>query len=245
MKRSLPVIMFGVVVALAACAQAPRTEEQPPVPSVTGTVNSPDPDFKVLGATMVMIEPSAISTATMTEVIPGLFASEPVAIAADGTFELPLPAAEDIPASVLAPAADFAEIEDLLECPLTASSTTARVSYLYVVGYLNLPGVVFLSIMGSGFSVATTAPVDFEGPGDMSDYTIVSWLFASDDVSVVSGEVTCSFDGTPLTVELDLTAGWNQVALSFQHDPDTGDVTGVMFGNDDAEELYFNLVGAV
>lgn len=215
------------------------------MPSVAGTVNYPTPDFKVLGASMVMLDPSALTSATMTEVIPGLFASEPAAIAADGTFELPLPAAEDIPASVLAPAADLAEMEDLIECPLTADSITARVSYLYTAGFINLPGVAFLSIMGSGFSIATTAPVDFEGPGDISDYTIVTWLFATDDVSVTSGAATCSFDSTPLTVELDLTAGWNQVALSFQHDPDTGDVTGVVFGNDDTEELYFNLVGPV
>ncbi len=215
------------------------------MPSVAGTVSYPTPDFKVLGASMVMLDPSALTSAAMTEVIPGLFASEPVAIAADGTFELPLPAAEDIPASVLAPAADLAVMEDLIECPLTADSITARVSYLYMAGYLNLPGVVFLSIMGSGFSIVTTAPVDFEGPGDISDYTIVTWLFATDDVSVTSGAATCSFDSAPLTVELDLTAGWNQVALSFQHDPDTGDVTGVVFGNDDAEELYFNVVGAV
>lgn len=243
MKRWVNVLMLGTLVALAACSQAPKSEE-PAATYVRGEVVSPSPDYVPQSAFMIMVDEAELDTADVLRLGPGVYASDSVPVAADGTFELPLPEADEMPASVLVPGNDFFNFPGAT-CSITASVAGARVSQYYAEGvFILLPGVAFLSFLGPSFSITTTAPFDFsDSAAVLYEQTLVSWLFATEDVALSAGETGCDVGGDSLMIDLDLKAGWNQVGLSFEVDPDTEEVVGGALENNDTEQLYFNLMG--
>lgn len=242
MQRFPGAFALAAVIALTACSQAPQGGQR--APSVAGKVVSPYPDFMPQAASLLMVDSASLDTSAVNQVAPGVYTAGAAAIAADGSFELVLPKADELPAAVLVPANDLLKFGSA-SCTLTVSAAGARVSQYYSEGLTILvPGVVFLSFLGPTFSLTTTAPFDITDPGaSVYDHELVSWLFATEDVAVASGELGCDVDGTPFTIDLDLKVGWNQVALGFELDPDTDAVIGAKLSNNDADELYFNVVG--
>ena len=225
--------------------QAPKVE--PPPPGIAGTVVAPTPDLKYQGAALLMIDATVLTPVDVIELAPGLYSSELAPIGADGTFELPLPTAEELPAGLLVPAADFVVFGGGgVTCVLAPTVPTANVVQYVVSGGIGfaLPAVVLVGIAGGSATIATPTPIDFENPSvTLFDLEVVTWLYADEDVQVTSPVGGCDASGTPFFIDLDLKQGWNQAALSFEVDPVTELPSGVFLNNSAHEDLYFNAIG--
>ncbi len=247
MKHLTRVVAFVALIALAACGQAPPIEPQ--AQSIAGTVVSPDPTVKFQGAALLMMDPDALAPADVIEIVPGAYSSAMTPIAADGSFELPLPTAEELPANLLQPATGFIRAVDST-CELAASVPSAKVTQ-YLVGAgpaMIVPAVYVMGIFGSALTVVTPTAIDFDDPGlEIYDLQMVSWLYADADVAVTSPDGGCITGSQPLFVDLDLEKGWNQVVLRFVTEPGTvpAVVTEMNVSNGTFEDLYFNAIGGL
>lgn len=242
MQRFFPlVIVFAAVLVLAACGRAP-TDSTPQAYVISGTAVSPMPEYVPQGVVLLMADLDALAVTDVLELVPGIFSSAVAPVGADGSFDLVLPSADEMPAGVLTAATDFFRFGGAT-CTLDASVPTAQVSQYLAEGMaLIFPGVAFLSLLSPSLSITTTEPFDFD-TDDLTDHTVVGWLFATEDVTVSSEEAGCDVGGDAVHIDVHLTAGWNQVALSFERDPDTDDVVAAHLNNNSATQLYFNLLG--
>ncbi len=246
MKPITRVLALVFLIALVACGQVPPPELAPA--SIKGTAISLDEFYVPQGAALLMVDSDTLdmtSAAAPVELAPGIYSTALAPIDADGKFEIFLPEGDEIPAGVTVQAAEFLELSGAETCALSATVADAQVSRMVTgFGPSAFPNVFFLSVFGSSPSFTTATPVDFDDPGfDESELQLVSWLYASTDVEITTPAGGCDMAGETLTVNLALTAGWNQVEMTFEADPDTSARLGTTISNSTAEELYFYAIG--
>lgn len=242
MKVPTRLSVLALALVLAACSQAPA----PSAPKLTGTLIDTGAPASALGATLLTIVPSEITAVDLVEVMPGMWATPAGPVASDGSIEIPLPAAADIPAAVLV-GADEMLVIGTTTCPLIGASSTARFTSFGFFGSVPVPVVALLYFTGTLPTLASDEVIDFAA-ADYSqfDYRSISWVYATEDSHVTAGTTGCVVAGTTISADLHLKSGWNQVAATFEVDEGTGNLVGLTYADDDTSEIYFNApVGGV
>ena len=220
-RRRAPLVLalvLALVVALAACS-GPSSSS---FTSVRGTVA--DSDAFVLGVGLFFISDDAfassagISPSAIFEPEPGIYFSGLAPVDGDGGFTLALPSASEMPADALLPADEFLlNLAGVPDCALVADVAAARVS-VHAFEFLTFPGFYAVSLeQGFGLALASDAAFDVTAPTQeelLGGRRVVSWLFADRAVSVTALGAGCTTPGGTLAVDLELSAGWNQVAWS-------------------------------
>lgn len=160
----------------------------------------------------------------------------------EGDPELVLPDVEDLPAAFvddwLVPAED-AILNFGFEpgCELSADPAGALVSLHFFFEGITSPGLMIsLGTLEYLFLMATTEPLDVDGDLEEQDPTFVGWLYADQDVALTT-DGSCD----ELSVDVELSAGWNQVGWSLTFDA-VGDLEGFVLGDlDDDVEVHLQL----
>ena len=189
--------------------------------TVRGAIAPSDELVLAVGLTMASADAIGPSTSFVLEPSPGSFLGELVAVRPDGTFTLGLPDADDVPATVLAPASSFLlNAVALPGCVLVASDIEARVS-THAFELFTIPGLYAVTAeSGLVATVAGTASFDTSLPPAeaFGDRTVIAWLYADRPVDVASQGAGCVGGDFDLDVDLRLVAGWNQVSWRFDND---------------------------
>lgn len=241
MKHLLRSLSLLLVVALAACGQTPPPEDTGPE-TASGTLNAPTAAPTFLGAAILLADAAmVVAPAAVIEVQEGIFTGTMSPVNADGTVDIILPEADEMPASVLSPAGEFFYGFDYTTCELSTSAPEALVSEVLLgLAPMPLPGMVFFSVEGNAFAVTTPQPVDMDA-ADPSVTGFVWWLYADSAVTVGTPAAGCDFNSIAMHIDLALEEGWNQVELLAEIDPVTDIATSATISNSAYEELYFNL----
>lgn len=242
MKVPTRLSVLILALALAACSQAPA----PSAPKITGKVMGTSASSgPALGAAMFIISPDELGALDLAAVAPGMWVTPASPVGPGGSIEIPFPTVEQVPASLLVGADEMLYL-GTTKCPLTGASAAARFTPVGFIEGLTVPSVMLLFFMGSAPAYASDEVIDF----DAADYSVlayrgISWVLATEGADLTAGAAGCVIDGATVHAELHLEKGWNQVAVTFERDPLTGDLVGATFGNDETEEVIFNApVGA-
>lgn len=158
----------------------------------------------------------------------GIFAGAFVPLEADGSFELSLPLAEEVPEALYRSADAFVQrVERIDGCTLVASDPAARATGTY--GFLDVliddPDEVFrlffittnliaLGTDGMLVGIVSVDPWIVVDPAGADPEPVVAgtvtWVHADRAFDAVSAG-TCSADGVTLDVDVRLDEGWNQI----------------------------------
>lgn len=204
-----------LVLALAACgAPTPPVDEGPDGTAGTPYVFEGGPDVLALAigfadATTMMVSSDAVGPAAVSELYEGLFVG-PFAVEVDGTLEVVFPAADEMPAAALVPLAESFPLNlSSMDCAPTVAPLAAMATPSIFLGF-GIPGMVGITIAGAYLTIASD--VELVDGTMLEDFggSIYTWLFVDRDATLVSGEACVGTD-----VDLDLTAGWNQIAWTF------------------------------
>lgn len=198
-----PSLAIAAVAAMLVACGAP-TPPAPSEPTVSGSVYSAfaeAPDPIAVGWVMLAPEflPAGVSPADLVEIVPNVFAGE-FAVIVDGAFTVRLPTADEVPAQTMMPLADA--VFNFESCTVEASPPAALASATVFDG-VAVPGLLALTSEGSGLMVATEVELA-EGAVD-PDATYFGWIFVDRDAQL-------SATGCDIEADLDLAAGWNQLA---------------------------------
>jgi hypothetical protein len=213
-RSLLPIALLAL--ALAACG-APT----PPAPTgpattdgVSYTVEDGEPVLALAvgfaDATATLTAADAVAPAAVSELYEGFFVG-PFAVAVDGAFPVAFPEADAMPAAALVLLAESFPLNlSTPECAPTVAPLAARATQTIFLGF-GIPGMVALTAEGPYLTLATDVQV-VDGTM-LEDFTgsIFTWLFVDRDATLVSGAACVGVD-----VDLDLAAGWNQVAWTVE-----------------------------
>lgn len=223
--RRRPFAAFlALSVLLAACA-APTGPGPTPPATVSGSVATDG--SPVLGTGLVLFDATelgvaGVGPAEVVEVGAGIYAG-PISAAADGDFTLVLPDGDDLPAELLAPAANaFYNVDGVAGCAVVADVPSALVTY-FAVGLGSLPGAYAVSV-DSGFllAIVADAALDFTAPTmqeALAGRTLYSWMYASEHVALsIEGAGCAGAVNIGVAGRVALAEGWNQVAWDVNGD---------------------------
>lgn len=212
-RTLLPIALLAL--ALAACG-APTTPPADGPATTDGSRYTREGNPEVLAlaigfpdATTATVTGDAVAPAEVSELYEGLFVG-PFAVEVDGAFAVEFPAADEMPAAALTPLdeAFFFNLSSVA-CAPTVEPLAAMATPSIFLGF-GIPGMVALTVEGPYITIASDVEIpdgtlldDFAG-------SIYTWLFVDRDATLVSGEACASYD-----VDLDLAAGWNQIAWTF------------------------------
>ena len=198
-----PVLALAASAAvLAGCGAPAPVPDAPSADGTTYTLFAEAPDAIAVG--LVMLAPEflsiAASTAELIEIVPFVYAGAFVVVDADGAFSVPLPAADDVPASVMTPLADA--VVNFAACTVDASPPAARASVTLFEG-VTIPGLLAATAEGTALMRAT----DVERDPDVVEFdgTTYGWMFVDRDAQL-------GVSGCPYEADLELAEGWNQLA---------------------------------
>lgn len=226
-----------LALALAACSQAPA----PSAPKITGKLEGGASTTPALGAAMFIAAPNELAPVDLREVIPGFWLTPVSPVGSDASIEVPFPTVAEIPASLLVGADEMLYVGEET-CPLAGAPATARFTPVGFLEGLAVPGVLLFYFMGPLPAYASDEVMDFEAADySLYDYRSISWVLATEDADLTAGAGGCLIAGATVHVDFHLKRGWNQVAVTFERDQVTGDVSGATYGNDDTSEVHFNV----
>ena len=210
MVRRRWVIVVCTCVLLVGCS-----ERSPSAGTIVGKAveGSGSP---VLGVGLTMADLALVQTtvgaAELIAIGAGLYATGTVPVAADGSFRLPLPAASELPAGVLAPADDFLfNVRGVADCDLLAEPADARVSGHWFDDRGTYPGLYGVSAAGLALALVTETPLD---PGNVYGHAgrFLVWLYADRPVAIATVGAGCVGN---VVVDVELSRGWNVAAWTF------------------------------
>jgi hypothetical protein len=222
-RRPLPTVALALALVLAACgAPPPPTPDPEPEPFVAEGVYVGDPALLPMSVAYVAYAASVLPVAVgaevapnATELVPGLWVVGSTFVGTDGEVALELLDADAMPADALVPAADAFQGgfggDVPLGCTVAPDDAEARVTAFGFGGSVVTPGLVAFTPSGIGQLVFTTTAVDLSDPG-LTAVTLVAFVHADRPVALTSSG-TCVDADQALTVDVDLEAGWNRVAL--------------------------------
>lgn len=197
----------------------------------------------VLGASLVIVDADLILAASFTEVQAGLFMGPVAPIAADGSVSVILPAAADVPATVLVDASFLVpDLNIALDCELVASGPSTRVTPVLVQPF-TLPGVFLTSFQGVMPAFLTdsevnpvTLPVE-----EQEQVALYVYVYSDGSTTVATSGTDCQMASfvTNLAVDVSLSPGWNQLVWTLEFD-ELGDPELARLGNGDAQELFLH-----
>jgi len=205
----------------------------------------------VLGAGLVMLNSSAVavSRAAMTEIEPGMFVGPISPIDAEGGFNIQFPTGGDLPAELFKPADAFVRMVDTLtDCTLTASVPGVMVTEMVPDQLPFSPFPTVFLVLPEDTLVATVNDATFATPltpENVYARPFVTWVYAQAAVSIETTGPACATPDAPpvaFAVDVDLVAGWNQLAWTFDWDSDANDLTGARLANSTLEDLYLNVI---
>lgn len=210
--------------------------------TVRMTVNNIASAPEITGAGLLIAEGDALgaASAALIEIEEGVYIGPVASPDGDGGINMILPPVSDLPAALLAPASQLvANMDEFTDCELVPSragvSTTQQVPF-----FVPLPTAY--AFAGSYFGITKVSDVQIDittvTPEEFYASPFISWVYADSDVSVATSGAGCA---GVLEVDLDLSAGWNQVAWTYHYDTGSSTVTSFSLHNDDTEELYLNL----
>lgn len=212
-RRLLPIALLAL--ALAACgAPTPPTDDGSDTTDGTRYTLEGNPDVLAVAigfadATTMMVSGDSVAPADVSELYEGLFVG-PFAVEVDGAFAVEFPAADEMPAAALVPLDEaFAFNLGSMACAPTVAPLTAEATPSIFLGF-GIPGMVGLTIEGPFLTIASDVEIADGTLLDEFTGSIYTWLFVDRDATLVSGEACVDYD-----VDLDLAAGWNQIAWSF------------------------------
>ncbi len=225
------------VLVIAACSQP--AEQQPTGPQ--GTVHTPSGAPTMLGVTLFFIDfdsAATLSPATVVEAGEGIYVGPITTIAEDGSFTLELPEGSDLPAALMGSAEDFVHSFSMVaSCDLVASDPTVNVTKT-VFELVTIPGIALLSIDGLMIAVGTAEQLpDAPTSEELYAARFQTWVYADGPTTVVTDPAVCEDPDLTLSVDVSLTAGWNQLEWTIVVD-ELGVPTGIELGNSTAEELH-------
>lgn len=202
----------------------------------------------VLGAGLVMAAADAIAPTSMTEIEPGIFAGPVSPLDENGGVNIHFPPLADIPAELFQPATALVSgVDTFPDCALTADQPGVLVTTVVseTLPFLTIPAVFLVT--GNGLFPVAVNDVVFDlgaiTQEELYASPFVVWVYAQGDVSVHSTGAGCSVaPGVDFAVDVDLMAGWNQLAWVFDWDAVSLDVSGVGLVNSAVAELYLNPV---
>ncbi|MBW6456844.1 MAG: hypothetical protein K0A98_13250 [Trueperaceae bacterium] len=204
------------VVVICACALLVGcSESSPGAGAIVGTaVEASGAPVLGVGLTLVDLDlvQTSVGAAEVIEIGPGQYATGTVPVAADGSFRLPLPAAAELPAGVLAPADDFLyNVRGVADCDLTADPVDARVSGHWFDDKGTYPGLYGVSAAGLALALVTETPLD---PGNVYAHAgrFLVWLYADRPVAIATVGAGCVGN---VVVDVALSSGWNVAAWTF------------------------------
>lgn len=245
MSRHMKLLLVAsVVLVLAACNSTTPPVDTPDYPVSGKFLNAGDvpmPNFMSLGAT----HPSVyVTTATALDAqavdYGSLLAIASSPVAADGSFEWDLGDGSDIPAGYMSPANQAFQVPPFVADVTCISMASAPVSVLrsfVIPGGMITPVGIVGPLSGSGAfaeGVAIYTDVTSLTPAPTEPFNIRSWIFASGDVTITA---SCQLDNgvdpvtDVVTVDVDLTAGWNEVTALVDGDAMTTSVSDEPFDN--------------
>ncbi|CAN5821030.1 hypothetical protein BH23DEI1_BH23DEI1_06710 [soil metagenome] len=179
--------------------------------------------------------------ASVTEIEPGTFVGPLSPVDADGAFTMVLPDGAGLPDGVFTTADDFVLFMPV-DCSLDASAPEVRVTGA-VFEFVTIPGVALLTANGLEFAIATDQPADPTDEPSLYDLAFQTWVYAEDAVEVQSMGTGCD-DGFSYSIDVSLTAGWNQLSWTIEYDALADTVTGVALRNSDVEDVFVLGIGA-
>lgn len=194
----------------------------------------------MLGVSFVFASPDALTTSAFTEVDPGLFVGPVSPISADGEVEIILPASSDVPSAGLVQADAFLDFMVDPGCELTASLPTAEVT-LMSYREVMVPGVLLTFFTGFAYGILSDSDEDITSmtPIERSEVTEYSWVYADAATSLRASDCPSTGGGTPMiSVDVDLTPGWNQVAWTFDYDATSASIVGLHLGDSNATDMF-------
>jgi len=200
-------------------------------------------DVLPLGVAFMMVDETGLSSLSLSErsafieVVPGIFVDSVAPIDADGAFSLTLPDVDDVPSTT------FVDVEDFYynlswgdeACALIVSDAAAQVSFT-AFELITLPGFLVYTVDGVALATLSNEPIDFEeleSFDDLLGIAFVTWIAADRPVEVATN-AACDADG--VSVDLTLSAGWNQVAFEL------GASESYSLTNDDSDELFLSVL---
>lgn len=208
--------LAALVLTLAACGAptTPPADDGPATPDGSRYVWEGNPEVLALAigfpdATTATVTGDAVAPAEVSELYEGLFVG-PFAVEVDGAFAVEFPAADEMPAAALTPLDEaFSFNLSSVACAPTVEPLAAMATPSVFLGF-GIPGMVALTVEGPYITIASD--VEIANGTDLNDFagSIYTWLFVDRDATLVSGEACTTYD-----VDLDLAAGWNQIAWSF------------------------------
>jgi hypothetical protein len=252
-RRFAPVLVgaLGLVLALAACA-GQSTPPPQGFTSVTGSVTGSTEGEPALGAALLLgTGPDIVTKGSVVEVYDGFWLGGITLVDEDGGFQVQLPDADDVPASLMAPASDFVSFPFSVfdePCVLVASNATTNVTIATLIEAFALPGVAVLTAGGAALSITTPTEVDLDDGTTLFDVQLLTWVHADGAVAVATPSGSCvttdGDDTLTLVVDVELSEGWNQLAWSFAiEEVGSGEAVTVTLTNDDATPVYVVATG--
>jgi len=191
----------------------------------TSASGGPDSQALRSSATGLDVDGDVLRSSAVVEIEDGFYLAGLGQVAADGTYELALPDGDAIPEALFRDAEDAVAalfFADGPECTLEASDPSARVTLTLFEG-LTIASPAFLAPTGLGIGITTTDAVDpdFDFDTGFAGTTFVSLAYATAPTTITTTGVDCAPEaGFTLDVDVELTAGWNQ--LTWVYLPDEG-----------------------
>lgn len=185
-------------------------------------------------------EPIEITSAAVTQIDANLWAGPITPVGADDAVIITLPSPADLPDVLLTDAESFLRPVNLMtECELEATVPTAKVTRADM-GEIAMPGVLLYTVEGAVLTMVANQPLDLFGPAPVPFATLefMTWVYADTATSIHTTGDDCSVGSTPISVAIDLVAGWNQLSWTFILDEETEAVTGLALGNSDTTDLH-------
>lgn len=197
-----------------------------------------------IGAGVVLIDPFAPTPdptpASVTDLGDGMYLGPVGSVAADGSIIVAFPDGAELPDELFTTADEFAlNISEVPDCELLATVPSAKVTYA-MFELVTVPGVVLYSPSGLMFSALTDQPLDVETEptdAEVAALEFITWVYADTATQVATPEAGCGASGE-YTVDVDLVAGWNQLAWKFRLDSPGGSIDGYGLFNSSATEYH-------
>jgi len=246
MPRRRPIVHAALALAAAAALAACGAPTQPTdqgLRQVRAEVGS-STDEAVLGASLVFLDGAVINPSAFAEVYDGVWFAGFALVDDDGSVTVDLPDGSDVPASLLAPAADLLDPTWFdLACTLDVSDPEASLTPVVLLELFGFPGITALTASGAAFSIVTTQPIDLDEDDEVEAARFVTLAYSDAATTISTPPGGCDDGWTDVFVDVDLAAGWNQLAwyLTFERDPITDDVIGVEavhLVNDDTSPVH-------
>lgn len=235
MARTRSLFALVGLVAIVGCSAGPEAVG----PLALDVVYAGDPADLPMAIAVVAFDPSVLATglepADVAEIDVGQFVLDTAWFDLDGGLTLELPAADDLPAGLMSPAADAVRLFDLpVGCDVAVDGTATVSGFAY--GPLDRTSPLFGGIDLDTNPLVLMLPeaVDFGAPVDAA--TLLTFVYADAPVTYTT-QGTCVDLDVAYAVDLTLERGWNRVGIAVSNVL-TADPLGVAIGIEPGTGLF-------